>query len=352
MIVINTLINSLIIKRGFYLMVISLNVPHKLNDNIDILLDRIPYLSEIVVGVSYNKTDKVVNLTVNESDQNAALIVELKQYYEDLCKSLENTRVIKERIVKSNLDVNNNLLIKNENEDNISPSPYMFETDIKIIEQLDKEFLEIARKHGTELREYSSILSKSNILRNQYHIHFPQNIYGVASVAHNFKSINRFREKAIAESYDDSLLFQGDILQPCICYHCYEELQGKVLSDGITLTAKGKCFRHEIEWRKDNFRRSEFTMREIVFIGREEWVRETRNRIMEDVWNLFESVGLKGEITTAKDPFFFSQDLKTKGTYQMMSNAKYELIVSTLSGKKFLLLPSIIAKICFVLNMR
>lgn len=44
-------------------------------------------------------------------------------------------------------------------------------------------------------------------------------------------------------------------------------------------------------------------MREIVFIGREEWVRETRNRIMEDVWNLFESVGLKGEITTAKDPF-------------------------------------------------
>lgn len=75
-------------------------------------------------------------------------------------------------------------------------------------------------------------------------------------------------------------------------------------------------------------------MREIVFVGREDWVVQMRNQIMDDVWNLFESKGLNGRIETATDPFFFSQDLKTKGTYQMMSNAKYELIVTTLSGKE------------------
>lgn len=203
-----------------------------------------------------------------------------------------------------------------------------------LMERLDKEFTRIAAKHGAEQREYPSVLNKSNMSRNQYHIHFPQNIFGVTSVRHDYKAINNFRKMAQIEPSDEFFVFQGEILQPCICYHCYEELQGKSLLDGKMLTGKGKCFRHEIEWRKNNFRRSEFTMREIVYIGTEASVLHMRNQIMEDVWDFFDSLGLKGRIATATDPFFFSQDLKTKGTYQMMSNAKYELLVTTSSGKE------------------
>lgn len=312
---------------------VSFDIPEKLINKVELLLERIPYLSEAIAGMSYNKDDKIINLTVNENDFDSMKMSELRASYQDLCSSLEHARVIKERVVKSNLDPDHYIHSKLK-ENSTVQSSYMDESDILLIEHLDKEFIRIAIKHGAELREYPSVLNKKNMSRNQYHIQFPQNIYGVTSVPHDYKTINNFRLLAQQESYDQSFVFQGEVLQPCICYHCYEELQGKRVIDGKVLTGRGKCFRHEIEWRKDNFRRSEFTMREIVYIGNGDWVLNIRNQIMEDVWNLFESLGLKGRIGTASDPFFFSQDLSTKGTYQMMSNAKYELIVTTLSGKE------------------
>ncbi|WP_336783261.1 hypothetical protein [Paenibacillus illinoisensis] len=312
---------------------ISFNIPEKLIDKVEILLERIPYLSESITGMTYSKDNYVVELSVNDYEINSRDMVELKESYQDLCKSLENTRVLKERVIKSNLIPDNNKQRKS-NKNNSEHSLYMDEYDVMLMEHLDKEFMKIAIKHGAEQREYPSVLNKSNMSRNQYHIHFPQNIYGVASVPHKYKAITNFRKNAQIESYVDSFVFQGEILQPCICYHCYGELQGQSLLDGKLLTGKGKCFRHEIEWRKDNFRRNEFTMREIVYIGTADSVLHTRNLIMEEVWSLFESLGLKGRISTATDPFFFSQDLKTKGIYQMMSSAKYELLVTTLSGKE------------------
>lgn len=312
---------------------LTFNIPEILIDKVDILLDRIPYLSETITGMSYNNTEKVINLTVNEEDPKSTKLVELKKSFRDLCNSFENTRSIRERVMKSNLGSDEFTALQ-PRENNTSHSSYMCELDVLLMEKLDKEFTGIAKKHGAELREYPSVLSKKNMTRNQYHIHYPQNIYGVTSVPHDYKTINAFRIKAQQECYDDFFVFQGEILQPCICYHCYEELQEKRLSDVKMLTGKGKCYRHEVEWKKDNFRLSEFTMREIVYIGKKEWVVHARNRIMEDVWSLFESLGLQGRIATATDPFFFSQDLKTKGTYQMMSNAKYELIVRTMSGRE------------------
>lgn len=318
------------LERGSY-MIISFDIPETLINKINILLERLPYLSEVIRGISYNNDENAVNLIVNESDTSAEQMIELEASYQDLCNCLENIRVIKKRIIKNNLGQN---LIIQSNENTTANSNYMDETDILLNEQFDKEFTRIAIKHGAELREYPTVLDKKNMYRNQYHIHFPQNIYGVMSVPHDYKTLNNFRIKAQQKTYDGYFVFKGEILQPCICYHCYEELQGKRLINGIMLTGKGRCFRHEIEWRIDNFRRREFTMREIVFIGKEDWVVQSRNRIMEDVWCLFESLGLKGRIETATDPFFFGQDLLTKGTYQMMSNAKYELIVTTLSGKE------------------
>ncbi|SDT35576.1 tRNA synthetase class II core domain (G, H, P, S and T) [Paenibacillaceae bacterium GAS479] len=312
---------------------VTFDIPAKLLDKIEILLERVPYLSESILGIAYCKDKHVVELLLNDTEMTSEQLNDLRESYQDLCSSLENTRVINERVVKSNL-VPDSYKNWEDNENYPEYSCIMDEYDIMLMEYLDKEFTEIATKHGAEQREYPSVLSKHNMTRNQYHIHFPQNIYGVTSVPHEYKAINNFRKKAQIESYDESFVFQGEILQPCICYHCYEELQGKTLFDGKVLTGKGKCFRHEIEWRKDNFRRSEFTMREIVYIGIEESVVDTRNQIMEDVWSLFESLGLKGRISTATDPFFFSQDLKTKGTYQMMSNAKYELLVTTSNGKE------------------
>ncbi|MNB80293.1 Amino acid--[acyl-carrier-protein] ligase 1 [compost metagenome] len=310
---------------------VLLDVPEVHIGKVDILLDKIPYLSEIITGMTYIKDKRLVELTVNESDLDSAQISQLKESYAALCSSLMNTRVIKERVIRSNLSPNQPAANQKVRSD-LKRSKYMDELDIQVSAHLDKRFILIAQQYDAELREYPTLLDKDNMTRNQYHIHFPQNVYGVASIPHDYKVINKIR--ITSEKVDSSLVFCGEFLQPCICYHCYEELQGRELSQGKMLTGVGKCFRHEIEWRKSKYRRSEFKMREIVFIGKEDWVVQSRISIMEDVWSFFKSLGLKGRIATATDPFYFSQDMGTKGTYQMMSNAKYELLVTTLEGKE------------------
>ncbi|QHV47443.1 hypothetical protein C1N66_30965 (plasmid) [Bacillus cereus] len=308
-------------------MEISLHIPEYLYDKVELLIERIPYLSEVITSMSYDEKNKVIIVSTKEIKPDVLPITEIKNHYSDLCKSLENIRHIKQKIVKSNLDSeikNIDIMACHQKK-----KDYMVEREIALINQLDYVFIKIAQKYGAHLREYPSILNKNNMSLNKYHINFPQNIYGITSVPHNYSKINEFRSKANSDSYQRLLESTGEFLQPCICYHCYEELQGNRLDEGKILTGRGKCFRHEIEWRKNKFRRNEFTMREIVIFGEEKWVLNIRNQIMEEVWSFFESLGLKGKIVTATDPFFFSQDVKTKGTYQMMSNAKFELIVNT-----------------------
>ncbi|WP_411348065.1 phosphopantetheine-binding protein [Paenibacillus sp. WLX2291] len=312
-------------------MEILLHVSDKMIGKIDLLMERVPYLAEEITAVDYDIQSSIIRVILDHEDSSKRQ--ELELHYNELCASLAQTRVIGKTVVRNNL---NDDTVEHHAEPvpSLPAAPYLDETDIVLLEQLDRAFIDIARRHGAELREYPSTFGKSNMVRNQYHINFPQNIIGTATVPHNYKHINEFRQQALSHSHHQSLVPTGEILQPCICYHCYEEHQGSRSSQRRVLTAKGRCFRNEISWRKDAFRRTEFTMREIVFVGDQQWVAETRDNIMHDVWALFDRIGLHGKIETATDPFFFSQDVKTKGTYQMVSNAKYELAAVRTTGQE------------------
>ncbi len=315
-------------------MEIRLQVSEQMLGKLDLLMERIPYLAEAITGVTYMEEDRTVIVALDTEVEAEA--EELREDYAALCDSLMQTRVISKTVVRSNQSDSDRLAMPSVLTVAEAPmsAAYLDETDITLLEQLDRAFIDIARRHGAILREYPSTFTKANMARNQYHINFPQNIVGVATVPHQFKTINRFREQAATHTHHQSLVPTGEILQPCICYHCYEEQQGSRSGNRRIMTAKGKCFRNEIAWRKDEFRRTEFMMREIVFVGDQEWVMDTRNAIMDDVWELFNSIGLTGQIETATDPFFFSQDVKTKGTYQMVSNAKYELAAKRMNGQE------------------
>ncbi|WP_322906628.1 phosphopantetheine-binding protein [Paenibacillus sp. SGZ-1009] len=315
-------------------MEIRLQVSDAMLGKLDLLMERIPYLAEAITAVHYIEDDHIIVVDCHE--QQEAQAEELRADYAALCDSLAPTRVLGKTVVRSNRSGSEQATaqsVERAATGSVSAT-YLDETDITLLEQLDRVFIDIARRHGAILREYPSTFTKANMARNQYHINFPQHIVGVATVPHQFKTINRFREQAAAHTHHQSLVPTGEILQPCICYHCYEEQQGSRTGKRHVMTAKGKCFRNEIAWRKDEFRRAEFMMREIVFVGDQQWVMDMRNAIMDDVWELFTSLGLTGHIETATDPFFFSQDVKTKGTYQLVSNAKYELAAVRNNGQQ------------------
>ncbi|WEG19160.1 hypothetical protein PQ478_21635 (plasmid) [Alkalihalophilus pseudofirmus] len=310
---------------------INLDTAHLSDQKVRMLLDKLPYISEEIIGLSYEEVDNVIQIIINDNSLSREVRI-LQQGIDDLLKQLTGTRFIKSKVVKSNeVSTIEKDLPRIQNPKSLAT--FKKEKDLNLLGKIDNELLKIARKYEAQIREYPIFLNADNMDINQYHLNFPQNVFGVGSVAHNHETIIQYKQDAAIGDHS-SLMFNGQFLRPCLCYHSYEELQGDRITSPKIFTSQGQCFRHEVDWKKDNFRKSEFSMREIVFIGEEDWVCQTRDLIMKDVWSLFDSIGLIGKIVTATDPFFFSDDLKTKAAYQLMSKAKYELVVVTTEGKE------------------
>ncbi len=279
------------------------------------LLERIPYLSEQVLRVTYDEARHEIMVT--HSDSNDA---QLTQAVQELVDVLLASRILAQREERSNLAE--------------QPTPthdHSFSTDvfagsagIAAMEALDRAICEIAERQGAGLRRYPSVYQAKTMQCCGYHKNFPQNVFGVTRIPHDYAVIRQIRDSD-RDDIDPSLFVSdGAYLQPCICYHCYEEWRDAQIETAL-LSSAGRCFRHEIRWKLDDFRRNEFTMREIAFVGDAKWVEQRRLGIMQEVWDLFGDLGLGGRIVTARDPFFHYDDMMTKGAVQLMADAKYEL---------------------------
>lgn len=289
------------------------------------LLERIPYISELVDSVEYVDDGHLALVEVSTQDclKREGILADLQELVDALLVS----KISPQKILKTHFRPQGESEVTHA--DN---SQHFYDgVDVQLIEAIDKLLLEIAVRHGAKVRDYPSIYTAEIMERNGYHKNFPQNVYGVTQIPHNYTLIKNIRESAASVIPADLFQSQGAFLQPCVCYHCYAEIQQTEQSE-IVFTLKGRCFRHEIQWRLNQFRRNEFTMREIVFMGDHEFVEGKRIQIMEEVWELFCTLGLYGQIVTARDPFFHYDDMKTKGAVQLMADAKYELEFTSVNG--------------------
>lgn len=114
-------------------------------------------------------------------------------------------------------------------------------------------------------------------------------------------------------------------LPPTMCYHSYHQHRGRQLDRDIVVTAKGKSFRFESKYSSGLERLWDFTIREIVFMGRQEFVLECREHFMRQAFSLMDELSLSGSCEVANDPFFVNVDAASKIGSQRMMELKYEL---------------------------
>ncbi len=201
---------------------------------------------------------------------------------------------------------------------------------VRLFDALDALFVEWAYRFGAHLRQYPAMIPLRTLEKCRYIQSFPQNVHFVAEIPHRLDALERVKE---AGPLGDIARLSSYALSPAVCFHCYEELSGRRLSEPEVLTARGACFRHEAPWRLGKHRLNEFSMREIVLFGDADYVETAREAYMDKVWNAFESLGLAGKMETASDPFYFSEDA-AKSQHQLMANMKFELIAAA-GGEAF-----------------
>ena len=111
-------------------------------------------------------------------------------------------------------------------------------------------------------------------------------------------------------------------LSPAVCYHVYAQFTGCSLRQPLIVTAKGHCFRREVDC-SPGIRQLEFEMREIVILGSDEWVRKTARKIAHGVEAAARTFGLSGVWRAANDPFFLPSS-EGKAALQRLTGVKRE----------------------------
>ncbi|MFD2673360.1 aminoacyl--tRNA ligase-related protein [Marinicrinis sediminis] len=199
--------------------------------------------------------------------------------------------------------------------------------DLVLLEHaLDGIFRELALKHGAKLRRYPSFFSRDQMARSGYLEHFPQHVYGLSEIPHDEQKLADYRAlwlqtKEVQSAFESSDLY----LQPCLCFHVYDELATVQQEEGLQLfSAEGPCYRHEHRGRLSPSRLREFRMREIVYVGEGKPVADMRDQLIEDAWSWFQELGLRGYVETATDPFYFHEDHALM-FFQSSGALKYEL---------------------------
>jgi len=120
------------------------------------------------------------------------------------------------------------------------------------------------------------------------------------------------------------------ILNPSVCYHCFDYIADKQITETTVLTTVGTCFRQEDISEQSPFRLSEFSMMEFVVVGKEGDVTKIGQLLFDVVFN-FIGANLSCRLEKACDSFMGANADHLK-KYQKTLNLKTEIIVDTKYG--------------------
>lgn len=175
-----------------------------------------------------------------------------------------------------------------------------------LVAALDAKFHNAALASGAEEQHFPTLIAKDTLSRAEYFQSFP----GYATEVSATKRSGEY------------------FLSPAVCYHCYELLADSEIHKQQIMTSCGRCFRGDAA---DESHLWEFTMREVVFLGRLDFVREEREDWMKKSLAFARELGLEAELVAANDPFFGAEN-RGKRLLQQVKQLKYELRVPGFSG--------------------
>lgn len=196
---------------------------------------------------------------------------------------------------------------------------------------LDARFARMgAELFGATEQLYPTLIPSDVLRRCEYFSSFPHLVSLVSHFVEDYEVLKKVRE-ANAEADELVIPERTDLalpeaaFTPATCYHCYQGLEGKTLpAPGRVYTAVGRCARYESNNMIGLDRLWEFTMREIIFVGAEEWVAARRQESLEATVKLLAEWDIDCTLETANDPFFAPM-YATKTFWQSQGDLKYEM---------------------------
>ena len=185
-------------------------------------------------------------------------------------------------------------------------------------------------RFGAVHENYPALMPSEILARCNYFKYFPHTVSMVVHLVEDYDLIDEFRKANDHGTHldvPDWKAFETPkvCLNPAVCYHCYQAMEhDKMSADGRSVTAVGRCFRYESKNIVGLDRAWDFTMREVIFVGTEQYVGDRRGQAMEAQLEQVKEWDLDCSFETANDPFF-SAAYATKTYWQVRNDLKYEM---------------------------
>ena len=214
----------------------------------------------------------------------------------------------------------------------VQPGFYTLQGDfLRVFQAINKATLRMALAVNAIEQEHPAVWPVRLFKMIDYFHEFPHQMILCAPVKDDFESRSLFsklyrKDQAFETVPMDTLMADASYgLQPAVCDCCYYSLEGARAHQDRYYTTVNKVFRNERSATNRLDRLTNFSVRDIMFVGSEEFVLEAREKLIETLSGFLVSLQLNAKIETANDPFF-ANDSAMKSVFQNAHRLKYEML--------------------------
>jgi hypothetical protein len=202
---------------------------------------------------------------------------------------------------------------------------------LRLFNHLDRRWRRVALELGAVEQDNPGVWPVDLYRRINYLAEFPQQAIMAAGVSPANADL-----KAVAAAYHQGRDFETvDLshhmnpasfgLQSAVCDCCYYALRGRTDYRDTLYTTRNKVFRNECSATGSLDRLTSFTVRDIMFVGGQEFVMAERERMVVLAREFLAELDLDSALASANDPFF-AGDALIKAVFQNAAELKYELL--------------------------
>ena len=189
---------------------------------------------------------------------------------------------------------------------------------------------------GAKDGHFPAMIDADTLHKCGYFDSHPNAVTFVGNVIEDFDALEEFRranscsEGALMPPHEH-IHIDGMCLNPAACFPCYPTLTGKTFAEGAAYTWLGRVFRYESRNINGLDRLYEFNVRELVFVGSEDYVRACRLKALPIVEELAALIDIDCKVQTATDPFFATVSAAKK-FWQAAQEVKNEIKIPALGS--------------------
>lgn len=188
---------------------------------------------------------------------------------------------------------------------------------LRLFYYFDKVFLDFAKELKAQEFYFPQYLSLEFLKKIDYLESFPH-----LAVFTGVIKKEELPKVDHGKKFSRSVNFTSNLLTSASCYHYFQYIESKTLASKVLATTINRCFRNE-DFNSEQ-RLSSFSMREIIFLGSEDFVEDIRMKLLKKTELFAKKLGLKFKVEQAQDPFFLPLS-KGKHILQRLHPYKYEL---------------------------